>query len=467
MRDLADKRYVRSWQGTTFARALKRAAVAIGAAALLSGAVVGPAAADEVPVPTAQAVAYNADWVPYLDPPEKPAAVCLVDSGVDVTPDTPEDSPDGPILKRLSLDGGPGTAASSSWEGQHGTRMAFVGGAPINGWGAVGFWPGLRIVSIRAMARGSESFSFDDYTRAMALCRKWSAKYAIQVVNLSLNCSCDPTPAEVARLEDETSLDHAVGLSVVAAAGNAAGPVEAPATTPGVLATAATGPTGLCSFSNFGAEIALGAPGCALDMADTATGTPWTNYNSGTSGASITSSATLALIRSYAPTLTRRGAEDAVTGSQRGQALSVDVEGSFRRAGLAALIEEAKARRPASANASDPGLASVPSSAADLPGAIEGVAQPSASRSVPPRPRVRVLRRRGSVVTVRVSNRPPNATVLIVLQRRSGEFGYLTTRRSARRSDVVSVRLNRATKRLRIAVREHTGVTSTPTFLPV
>src|SRR3954451_24162463 len=152
----ADKPHVDPRQGKDW---LRRAAALTGVIVAL--ATVAPCAlADEVAVPTTQATAYNADWVPYLDPPAKPAAVCLVDSGVNITPDTPPDSPEGPIVKRLALDGGSGLAAKSTWEGLHGTRMAFVGAAPVNGWGAVGFWPAARIISIRGSPAGEPTFAF-------------------------------------------------------------------------------------------------------------------------------------------------------------------------------------------------------------------------------------------------------------------------------------------------------------------
>jgi hypothetical protein len=138
--------------------------------------------------PTAQATAANAEWVPYLDPPPKPAAICLVDSGVNITPDTPADSPDGPIVKRLALDGGTGEAAGTTWEALHGTRMAMVAGAPMNDWGTVGMWPGVRIVSVRAMPMGETTFPFDVYTQAVSVCRAWAPRTGIAVVNLSLGC---------------------------------------------------------------------------------------------------------------------------------------------------------------------------------------------------------------------------------------------------------------------------------------
>src|SRR3954451_23531464 len=227
--------------------------LAVAAAALAAAVVLAPAAmADESAMPTTQATAYNADWVPYLDPPAKPAAVCLVDSGVNITPDTPPDSPEGPIVKRLALDGGSGLAANSTWEGLHGTRMAFVGAAPVNGWGAVGFWPGARIVSIRAMPTDETDFPFENYSRALVLCTKNAASLNIVAINLSLGCECQAYGDDLTRLDDQITRAHANDESVVGAAGNNGGAVASPANASGVFAVAAQGPTGLCDFSNRG-----------------------------------------------------------------------------------------------------------------------------------------------------------------------------------------------------------------------
>src|SRR3954447_13595145 len=178
----ADKGDVRPWQGTALPRRLKRAVAVAMVAAAAACIVPGSAFGAESTWPTAQAKAYNFDFVPYLDPPEKPAAICLVDSGVDITPDTPADSPDGPILERTALDGGPGTGTDSD----HGTYMAMTAGAPVNNWGTVGFWPGVRIYSIRVMPMGGGGFPFAAYEQAIFECYKNAASRNIRVVNLSL-----------------------------------------------------------------------------------------------------------------------------------------------------------------------------------------------------------------------------------------------------------------------------------------
>src|SRR4051794_27779081 len=256
----ADKGHMKPWQGIAPLRRRSAAGVVCVVFAALAAIFAASAAADESAMPTAQAVAANADWVPYLDPPAKPAAVCLVDSGVDITPDTPADSPDGPIVKRLSLDGGPGTAANTTWEGLHGTRMAFVGAAPVNNWGAVGFWPGARIISIRAMPVDQTTFPFDNYARALDQCNKQPEPVA--AVNLSLNCDCAPTAVEQARLANQIPRAHANEESVVAAVGNRAASVGVPASQPGVFGVGAGGiDRVLCEFSNRGAGLDLVAPG--------------------------------------------------------------------------------------------------------------------------------------------------------------------------------------------------------------
>src|SRR3954454_13630341 len=117
------------------------------AALALTGA---PPADAEYKTTTSQAVAAHAEWLPYAPPPPNgAAAVCLVDTGVDLNPDTASN-----VIARIALDGGDPSDLSDS---KHGTEMAMVMGAPINGWGMVGAWPQVRIVSVRlatAAARG-------------------------------------------------------------------------------------------------------------------------------------------------------------------------------------------------------------------------------------------------------------------------------------------------------------------------
>lgn len=458
---IADKGDVNPRQGTTRACALL---AAVAAAAILC--IVSPAAwATEVALPTTQAKAYNADWVPYLDPPAKPAAVCLVDSGVDITPDTPADSETGPIVKRLSVDGGPGTAANTTWAGGHGTRMAFVGAAPINGWGAVGFWPGARIISIRAMPAGETSFPFDNYSRAIELCSKQARPYRIVAVNLALGCECQPTGDEIARLENQVLRAHSNGESVVAAAGNGGGPVGSPGRQDGILAVAAGGASAnLCAFSNHGPEVAVTAPGCDVDLANPLTGELWSAYQSGTSGASVTVASALALLRSYGPEIDRERAEALLASTARATAdgFALDVENLFRTAGLGALVDSARLRESSTAEAQTVSVDNAAPLDAASSVAPTGDARPSYEAgliTVGPRrhaelsaPRIAIRRARRRL-TLTAANRPRRAEVEITIERRHGEFRFRTAATIRRSKDAVTFRLPRDWNGGRLSVR--------------
>src|SRR3954467_4008096 len=131
-----------------------------------------PPARAEYKTTTAQALAAHAEWLPYAPPPPAgAAAVCLVDTGVDLNPDTSSN-----VIARVALDGGdPGDASPT----KHGTEMAMVMGAPINGWGMVGFWPGVRIVSVRAAVPGRDEFTFAGYANGIRRCQELAPMYGI------------------------------------------------------------------------------------------------------------------------------------------------------------------------------------------------------------------------------------------------------------------------------------------------
>src|SRR3954454_7292678 len=142
------------------------------AALALTGA---PPADAEYKTTTSQAVAAHAEWLPYAPPPPNgAAAVCLVDTGVDLNPDTASN-----VIARIALDGGDPSDLSDS---KHGTQMAMVMGAPINDWGMVGAWPGVRIVSLRANQPGADSFSFLGYRNGLAKCLERAQSDGIRVI---------------------------------------------------------------------------------------------------------------------------------------------------------------------------------------------------------------------------------------------------------------------------------------------
>lgn len=451
--------------------AQSRARLVCLAGCLAALAMPSSAIAAESALPTTQARAYGADWVPYLDPPAKPAAVCLVDSGINITPDTPADSPDGPILERSALDGGTGEAAGSSWEQLHGTRMAMAAAAPINGWGTVGFAPGVRIVSVRAMPTGKTTFPFDDYRRAIDLCVKNAPRFNIAAINLSLGCNCAYADPEVSALENKVVQAANLGISVVSSAGNSSGPVGRPASAEGIVAVGAADSSGtLCSFSNYGNDLDLIAPGCELNLADPLTGTQWSGYAGGTSAASMAAAGLIALLRAHRPELSGVEAARLALGSakSRGAGPVLNAEAAFSAAGLDTLVETARSRAQVRSGITTAAPAEIGNTEPVPPTGALGLDAGTSVRSLPT-PTARIRRRRGGPVVVTVTNRPDRATVHILGQVRRGEFGFQTVARVQGQRSRISIHLRRAqlsrvliTFRVADSQRSRTATLKTP-----
>ena len=124
------------------------------------------AAAASPPI-TRQAAAANAAFLAYAPPPAGGAlALCLVDTGVDETPDTAPG-----LVAATALDGGTGDDVDPL---RHGTIDAAIAGG--SGHGVLGAWPQLKIVSVRATDNPSPgrlpSYQWDDYTAAIRTCAK-------------------------------------------------------------------------------------------------------------------------------------------------------------------------------------------------------------------------------------------------------------------------------------------------------
>jgi hypothetical protein len=188
-------------------------------------------------------------------------------------------------------------------------------------------------------------------------------------------------------------------LSVVAAAGNnAGGLIGIPASQPSVLSVGGSAADGQrCAGSAVGAT--LQAPGCGVDEADPATGTP-IGATAGTSQASALAATALAALRSWRPELSAAEVEEALIASARpahGGPL-LDIAAAFRRLGLGAVVD---ANQPA----------------APIPASIVGTSlmqSSAAMRARLPRPRVRVRsmrERRGIIVYAR--NRPRGAAMVV------------------------------------------------------
>ena len=190
----------------------------LAASGLLSlGVSIGAAAESPNPprqfLPAAQG-GYGLDWIQWITPEDLPPsryAICLVDSGLAVTPDVPATSPAGPILERLSTDDGSGEPQGTSDEQLHGTKMAMAAIAPVNDWGTIGVWPEGRIISVRAMVGGETTFRGSAYREGLRRCRDASSRIPIAVANLSLNCACELSPHESELLAESIATSHEYG----------------------------------------------------------------------------------------------------------------------------------------------------------------------------------------------------------------------------------------------------------------
>lgn len=294
--------------------------------------------ANTPPVLTVEAEAANASFLGYAPAAASPGAMCLIDTGVNQTPDTT------PTLSyATALDGG--TPNDTDPEG-HGTLMAILAGG--QGHGLRGIWPQIKIVSIRAASTPTPgqapTYQYENYVEGIQKCLEHSS-LGIKTINLSLSSAIPPTPDQSQAFAEELSRATARGIAIVAAAGNAPGKVQYPGAEPGVLSVGAgTISGGICSFSAT-ESIGLYAPGCELEFAN-----PFTDeYNSseyaqGTSEASDITDASLTALMSYAPKLTLAEAENLLVTTAVNRHL--DVAGAFEAAGLGSVVAAGNAAIP-------------------------------------------------------------------------------------------------------------------------
>ncbi|MGP0102064.1 MAG: S8 family peptidase [Solirubrobacteraceae bacterium] len=344
---------------------------------------------------TAQGVADDGAFLPYAPAPAQVAGLCLVDTGVNLNPDT-----EGVVVERTALDGGTGNDVSSTL---HGTVLAMMAGAPANGWGMIGTAPhAIQIVSVRIVEPEQTTFPFSAYATGIVACLSLRSHYSIRVINLSLGTSESPSAEGYEALTNALERATNYGVAVVAAAGNDdGGAVEYPAAHPGVLSVGATDTQGggFCSFSNRGEGLRLLAPGCDLDGANPVTGEPDYDYWQGTSEASAIAAAALDALDSYQPGLSPEAAEKDLTEADNGV---LNIAQTFRNAGLGAIVTAGEGAEPGAQSNSTP--ASSPQQVTPL--AAMTLTQPFG------RPRAR-LRRVKHRLVLALSGRPSEAQVQV------------------------------------------------------
>jgi hypothetical protein len=342
------------------------------------------------PAITRQATSANAVFLAYAPAPASaPKALCLVDSGVNATPDTTPG-----LVSATALDGGTGADVDPLW---HGTIDAAIAGGA--GHGVLGAWPQLKIVSVRATDIPSPgqkpSFQFDDYVKAIKDCaEKEISGVQIAAIALPLSSVIPPTPDQSQEFAEAVTLAQGKGISILAAAGNEPGPAQLPGSQPGILAVGAGNRgTVSCSFSPT-TGLTFFAPGCGLDQIDTA-GNAFCCGN-GTSQASAFAAGVLVALRSYDPALTAARAVELLLSTTRNNG-HLDATAAFRAAGLGAVVDAGTAATPKPPVPQPlPGVAPLPTTS------------PGGARRVP-RPSVRLVTSRRGVLTITLKRIPKGA----------------------------------------------------------
>lgn len=289
------------------------------------------------PAITTQAAAANAAFLAYAPPPAAGAkALCLVDTGVNPTPDTTPG-----LVSATALDGGTPADVDPLW---HGTIDAAIAGGA--GYGVLGAWPQLKIVSVRATdvpsPGQSPTFQYDDYVTSIRQCTQPVAGAEVVAIDLPLSSKILPTPDQSDAFAAAVAQAKAKGIAILAAAGNDPGDLQLPANQPGVFAVGAGDASGAtCPFSAT-TGLTFFAPGCGIDQINTV-GEAFCCGN-GTSQASAFAAAVLVALRSYAPEVAPPAAVQFLLSTIRNGHL--DAAAAFRAAGLGAIVDAGTAAIP-------------------------------------------------------------------------------------------------------------------------
>jgi hypothetical protein len=442
------------------------AAISAIAAALL----IAPSAHAEE-IFTGQATAAHATDSTWISAPAQRAAVCIVDTGNDVSPDTSN------VLDRLSTDGGDGADRHSD---HHGTIMGMIASAPYNGFGMVGAAPSINVVSVRASSDGA-TFSGLDLGIAIQKCISYRNVYNIKVISMSLGGAMVASLDAGAMANVQTNVDTAryYGLNVVAAAGNHPGAVDWPAAYGPVLAVGAANSNGArCSFAASGPELDLWASGCPVDAARPDGTAVWA---SGSSESTAFVAGVLTQLRGLRPDLTVDGAEQLLIANTRATAAgpSLDVDAAFRAAGLGAQLNAGHAAIPAlgpqpstqETTSSTTTTVAAPSPAADVPAPRPGVVTQPVAVAARPRARlskpvVRSVRYRRGLLTFTFKNKPKGVQARVqIFARKKGRAFPTLTRSLHVTGDRLRTRVSGTLSQVSITYRDPTGVRGTSASL--
>jgi Subtilase family len=260
----------------------------------------------------------NGDALQQAAPPPAPAAMCLVDTGVDLDPGTT------PIVigRDTVVGGSVGDEAGvvnppvDGHPQDHGTFTALLAAAPDNGWGAPGLAPAaVRIWSVKVAPPDSLSIDPSAIVTAVERCVSL-ARSGVPIRTISISLAAKPPV--YAGFSGALADAKAANLNVVVAAGNNPGVLGWPADVPGVIAVGAddAGDGSTCSFSPASALVTVLAPGCdsqfgGMQVPAPDDGTPM--LLTGTSLATPLVAAALTALRAYAPEVSAAQAASCLT----------------------------------------------------------------------------------------------------------------------------------------------------------
>ena len=251
-----------------------------------------PLATFAVPAPPPEGTDW---WIPAVGangavPPGPGKALTIIDTGVDLTHEEFSSRPFTTALNPQST--------SDRFE-EHGTAVASVAAAPMNGVGVVGVYPQAALYAWDASPTGVGITAGDVVQGLDAAVRNGPG-----VVNLSLGSQIrNPL------LDNMIAVAQATGILVVAAAGNSrmeGSPLEYPASLPHVLTVGALDESSQPTFFTSGSpHVDLAAPGQNIAVAVPRTLHPPNNYDSfdGTSFSSPITAAAAAWVWTARPTL--------------------------------------------------------------------------------------------------------------------------------------------------------------------
>ena len=193
--------------------------------------------------------------------------------GWDPDPSDPGDWIDSTDLKNSTVF--PSKNCSTSPSSWHGTRvMGVLGALTNNDVGIAGMSWNPYLLPVRALGKcgglDSDIIAGIEWAVGMSISGVPDNPYPADIINLSLGGTGASCPSDYQNLIGTLT---SMGVLVVASAGNESGPVDIPASCPGVLAVAGLRNVGTkVGYSSLGPEVGIGAP--AGNCVNTTAGSP-------------------------------------------------------------------------------------------------------------------------------------------------------------------------------------------------